>query len=443
MSTFLVRGARVLTMNDALHVLDGDVLVQGGVIAAVGPDLTAPPGVAVIDGADHYLMPGLIQPHIHLCQTLFRHEAEGRPLLAWLRERIWPLEGAHTPESLARSCELGLAELLLSGTTTLLDMGTVHHQDAVFETAAAWGVRGAFGKAMMDVGEGVPATLRESTQRSLDESLRLGRTWHGADNDRLRYAFAPRFVLSCSAALQQEVGRLSAAEGYLVHTHASEHREEVALIERLHGMRNVHLLHSYGLCSPRSVFAHGVQLDADERRILRDTGTSICHCPSSNLKLGSGIADVLTLLREGVNVAIGADGAPCNNGLDAFVEMRLAHLLQGPKHGAGALTPVEVLRLATRGGAKALGWEERVGSLEPGKDADMVLLRRNDPRLGLGSDPYTEIVCAGTRDLVRRVWVRGRLLVDEGTLVQHDLDGLLHSGRRALDETLRRAGLAA
>ncbi|TVR01221.1 MAG: N-ethylammeline chlorohydrolase [Deltaproteobacteria bacterium] len=436
--SFRLVDATLVTMDDDDHILRGTLAVLGGRIAYVGADDTLPDELAHLPpircGGD-YVLPGFVQAHIHLCQTLFRHEAESRPLLAWLRERIWPLEGSHTPETLALSAELGVLELLRGGTTCLLDMGTVHHQEAVFEVARRTGIRGAFGKAMMDVGDEVPDTLRETTAESLDESIALARRWHGAEEDRIRYAFAPRFVLSCSDDLQREVARHSAEQGWLIHTHASEHAEEVAFIESTRGMRNVTLLHELGLCGPRSVFAHGVQLDDHERHLLRESATTICHCPSSNLKLGSGIADVLTLLRQGVNVALGADGAPCNNGLDAFTEMRLAHLLQGPRHGAEALNARRVLHMATRAGARALGWEDRIGSLEVGKDADLVRLDRSDPRLGLGSDPFTEIVCAGVRDLVRDVWVRGEQLVaDRAPTAATGLDParLLAEGSRAL-----------
>lgn len=439
MTRHCLRNATLLTMEEDRAVLQGDLRIEDGRITALGKDLPPLDGETQEDLQGDYLVPGFVQPHIHLCQTLFRHEAEGRPLLQWLQERIWPLEGAHDPESLATSAELGLAELLLSGTTCLLDMGTVHHQEAIFEVADRWGIRGAFGKAMMDAGEGVPDTLRETTEESLQESVALARKWHGHDHDRIRYAFAPRFVLSCSDTLQEEVARLSREEGWLIHTHASEHAEEVATIHRLRGRRNVALLHDLGLTSPRSVFAHGVHLDDEERAMLRDSGTTICHCPSSNLKLGSGICDVITLLQEGINVAIAADGAPCNNGLDALVEMRLAHLLQGPRHGAGALSAWDVLEMATWRGAKALGWENTIGRLRPGFDADLVRMRRDDPRLGLGSDPAVEIVCAGTRDLVRDVWVRGRRLVREGALVDHDLHALKARGQTAWKAVWERA----
>ncbi|MCB9521296.1 MAG: amidohydrolase family protein [Myxococcales bacterium] len=442
LSTFRLENALVVTMNDDRAIVRGAVDVVDGRIVAVGT-ASGPSRGPTIDCGGDVVMPGLVQAHVHLCQTLFRNQAEDRVLLRWLRERIWPLEGAHTPETLAVSAELGIGELLRSGTTCLLDMGTVHHQDAVAETVAASGIRAMIGKAMMDAGEGVPATLLERTTDSLDESLRQARRWHGFDGDRVRYAFAPRFVLSCTAELQREVGRLSALHGYGVHTHASEQVEEVALVERLTGMRNVEYLESLGLCSPRAVFAHCVHVDGGERATLARTGTSVCHCPSSNLKLGSGIADVVRLRASGVNVALGADGAPCNNGLDGMLEARLAHLLQCATNGPGSLPAADALWLATRGGARALGWDSMIGSVEPGKDADLVRVRRGDFRSGSGGDAdvYEELVCAGGRDLVRDVWVRGVQLVSAGELTRLDAAALAVRGRAALRDVVERSGV--
>lgn len=438
MKHLLIKNATILTMNDAMDVVSGDVLIEDGVIRACAPELTAP-HAQVINFNNDYLIPGLVQTHIHLCQTLFRHEAEDRPLVDWLFERIFPLEANHHERSIRTSAELGISELLLCGTTTLLDMGTVRHGDVIAQSLAESGIRAAFGKAMMDLSDDLPEGLRETTTGSIEESLELASRYHGTDNDRLRYAFAPRWALSCSAELHQEVGRLSREHGYLIHTHASEHRGEIAEVERRTGKRNIHLLNDWGMCSERSVFAHCVHLDESERRVLADTRTSVAHCPSSNLKLGSGICDTVTLLQEGINVTLGADGAPCNNSLDAMVEMRLAHLLPNLLHAPGALKASEVLRMATRGGARALGWDDRIGQITPGYDADLVRLRRDDFRLGLGSDPYTEIVTAGLRNIVHSVWVRGEELVREGELLRYDRAELLARGSMELRAVLGRA----
>lgn len=441
MTGFRLTNACLLPMAPRRAVLHGGVAVDAeGQIVAVG-NTDAFLHWPAIDCQGDWLMPGFVQPHIHLCQTLFRHHAESRPLLRWLHERIWPLEGGHTEETLAVSAELGIAELLLGGTTCLLDMGTVHHQEALCEVVERSGIRAAVGKAMMDQGEGVPGSLLESTDASLQASVDLATRWHGRDRDRIRYAFAPRFILACSEALQREVGSLSAEHGWLIHTHANEQVEEIAVVERLWGRSNIEALDALGLCTPRSVFAHGVHLSATEREVLARTGAALAHCPSSNLKLGSGIADLHGLWQQGIRIGIAADGAPCNNGLDAWTELRLAALLQCMRAGPGALDPADLLHMATLGGAALLGWDHRVGSLEVGKDADMLRIRRDDLRLGMNPDPFTALVYSGSRDLVRDVWVRGRHLVHEGQVRSLDTASLRARGERALHTTMERAGL--
>src|SRR5688572_1030645 len=198
----LIQNGTVVTMDRDRRVLPGaDVLVEQGRIAKVGRIRTGKKGRRVMDAAGCLVMPGLIHGHLHACQTLFRNRADGLELLDWLRERIWPFEAAHDPDSMRASADLTWAELIRSGSTAALDMGTVSHTDVIFESARDSGFRLTSGKAMMDHGQGLPAALRETTADSLAESVRLCEAWDGAAGGRLRYAFAPRFVLSCSEEL--------------------------------------------------------------------------------------------------------------------------------------------------------------------------------------------------------------------------------------------------
>src|SRR5450631_2564351 len=242
---FAIRGGTVVTMDPRRTVVVADILVDTeGRIAALaepGRDSNAP-GLPSIDATGLVIVPGLVQAHVHLCQTLFRGLAEDKPLLAWLRERIWPLEAAHDPDSLRASARLGIAELLLGGTTAILDMGTVHHTDALFEAAAETGIRYTGGKALMDTGEGVPSGLLESTAVALRDSDRLADVWHEREGGRLRYAYSPRFVLTATYDLLRSVGARARANHMLVHTHASEQREETNLVRQRFGLPNIQLL---------------------------------------------------------------------------------------------------------------------------------------------------------------------------------------------------------
>ena len=440
MTDVLVRGAsKILIGGPDWREASGDVLTRDGVVTAVGGDLSAQAARArVLDVRGLVVCPGLVQAHVHLCQTLFRGFAEDLALLPWLVRRIWPLEAAHDPASLRASARLSVAELLRGGTTTILDMGTTHHHDAVFEVLAETGMRAASGKAMMDEGDGVPTALLETTLDSLRESFDLAERWDGANDGRLRYAFAPRFALSCSDVLFREV--VSLAKGkYLLHTHASENEDETRRVAEIKGKRNVTYLDDMGFLGPGTIVAHGIWLDDDEIRRLADRGAHVVHCPGTNLKLGSGVAAVRKLLNAGVHVAIGADGAPANNTLDAFAEMRRAALLGQVKSGAGSLTAREVLTLATRGGAEALGLGEVVGRIEPGREADLIAVDLDTPHAAPTEDAPTALVYSARAADVRHVLVRGEVLVEDGTLTRMDAGEVVREARAALRPLLERA----
>ena len=412
----LIRGGTVIAMRDGTRVgTRGDVLLVGSRIEDVGR-VEPRPDSEVIDATGCYVLPGLVQAHAHLVQTLFRGAAEDLPLLEWLRRRVWPLEAAHDEASLRASVRLGVHELLVSGTTTVLDMGTSHGGDVVAEELIRSGIRARFGQAMMDTGEGVPAKLLETTRASLDASAALKKRWDGQGSGRIAYAYAPRFALSCTRELLEAVAALSRMTGTLVHTHSNENADERALVERTTGRSPIGYLAEVGLMSERTVVAHGVHLDDTEVRTLADAGASVAHCPSSNLKLGSGIADVPRLRAARVNVALGSDGAACNNALDAFEEARLAALLARSRGNAGALTASDVLFMATRGGAQALRIDD-VGAIQPGARADLVII--DGERLALGGDAATRIVFGGSR-AIRDVIVNGEVLVRDGRPTRYD-----------------------
>ncbi len=407
----LISRATVITMNPAREVLfDADVLVRDGRIAKVGKKLSAKKGSRrTLDAQGLVVIPGLIQGHLHACQTLFRNRADGLELLDWLRERIWPFEAAHDAHSMRASADLTFAELIKGGTTAALDMGSVRHTDAIFESARDAGFRLTGGKAMMDAGQGLPAGLRETTADSVAESVRLCKQWNGAEGGRLRYAFAPRFVLSCTEELLRQVAKLAPELKARIHTHASENSTECDAVRQRTGHDNVDYFHRLGLLGPHTTLAHCVWLTAHEHRLLRETGTCVCHCPSSNLKLASGIAKIPELVAEGVHVCLGADGAPCNNNLDAFLEMRLAALLHKPRCGPLAMPADKVLAMATVEGARALGLLDEVGTVEEGKRADLTLLDLRVPHAQpAGEDVVAQLVHSGNASDVRHVLIDGK-----------------------------------
>ena len=433
MTELVLRGGTILTIDPEHRVVGGDVACIDGRIVAVGGSYTPRTrDYHIVDCAGCIVMPGLVQAHVHTCQTLARGRADDLELLDWLRTVIWPYEAALDEEGAAAAGELACAELLLGGTTAILDMATVHHTGAIFEAAKKSGIRATIGKAMMDVDDPhIPPGLRESTTSSLDESARLCERWHGSANGRLRYAYAPRFVLSCTDELLREVGAQAKARGVGVHTHASENVAEVALVRQRFGKDNIHVLDDFGLLGAHATIAHCIHLSADEKRLLASRGAHVCHCPSSNLKLASGICPLPELIAAGVSCALGADGAPCNNNLDGFLELRLAALLHKHRAGPRALPAPEAVRLATLGGAAALGLQTEIGSLEVGKRGDVIAVDISALHCVPATGPWSAIAYAAKSCDVRHVAVDGTLAVQDKALVHFELPKIRERARKA------------
>lgn len=440
----LLRGGTILTLDAGATVLRGaDLLIRNGRIASMGlPE--PPPGTRVVDVADCLVLPGLIQGHIHLGQTFFRGLAEGRRLLAWLRERIWPLEAAHDDESAYWCGMLGAAECLLGGTTTIQDIGIGPGARGLMMAIGHSGLRGFAGQCLMDSGDGLPAGLRQETDAALAETEAMGLRLQSQSGGRLRYALNPRFILSCSDPLWDGIRDLSLRHGWPVHTHALEQQDETSAVRELKGGRDeIEYFADRGLLATDLRLAHGVWITWDHLERVRHHDLSVVHCPSSNLKLGSGIADLLALQQAGVPVGIGCDGAACSNHLDNFEEVRLAAFLQKLKHGPDAFSGLDALRLATSEGARALGLQAEIGTIEPGKLADLVVLSTRRPEMWASPkvDLHDLVTFGASRAAVRHVMVEGRLLVEDGKLTHLNLDEIYRESSRHLVALIRRSGV--
>lgn len=428
----LIKDATIITMDAANRIFTGSVIVEQGRISTIEPGsrLSSLGFDNVIDGTGKVLLPGFVQTHIHLCQTLFRGAADDLALIDWLKQRVWPMEAAHTPETLYASAQLGIAELIKGGTTCALTMETVNHTDVVFQAVEESGFRATVGKCMMDQGSDVPSALNEETHDSITESLKLLETWHGRADGRIRYCFAPRFAISCTRKLLEQVARLSRQHGVMVHTHASENCDEIALVETLTGKRNIEYLRDVGLTAPHVLLAHCIWLNDAEMDILAASGTHVAHCPSSNLKLASGFARVPEMIERGISVSLGADGAPCNNRLDIFTEMRTAALIQKVLHGSRALPALAALRMATINGANAMGMGDIIGSIEVGKRADLIFLNLNSLHTMPQPDIISTIVYAAETSNVETVMIDGRIILREGTFLTINESGILSAAQR-------------
>ncbi len=442
MST-LIKNGTIVTMNAEREVLQGDIYIKEGRIVEIGNARDT--ADEIIDATNKIIIPGLIQPHIHLCQSLFRGQADDLELLDWLKLRIWPLEGAHDQESIRTSALLGLGELIKSGTTAIVDMETVHHTDSAIQAIAESGMRAITGKVMMDYGDDVPNSLRETTDISLKQSVELLEKWHGFNDGLLQYAFAPRFVVSCTEDLLKEVGKLANQYQVKIHTHASENQGECQLVMERHNMRNVLYLEHIGLTGPDLILAHCIWLDEQEMKIITETKTKVVHCPSSNLKLASGIANVPELLAKGGDVSIAADGAPCNNNLDGWMEMRFAALIQKPLHGPTVMPAQTVFELATLGGARAMGLEEQIGSLEVGKKADLAIINLNQLHAvpSYGSNIYSRLVYEAKAQDVETTIVNGKVLMRDRKLLTIEEDKVMKQAEKDIARIAKSAGIIA
>lgn len=441
----LVRGGTVLTLDERATVLpEADLLLAEGRIRQVGSPIEPPAGCQILDVDGCLVMPGLIQGHVHLGQTFFRGLAEGRSLLAWLQERIWPLEAAHDDESAYWCGLLGAAECLLSGTTTVQDIGLGPGARGLLSAVRKSGLRALAGVCLMDCGEGMPADLAGDTDAVLAETASLGDEVEAWPGDRVGYLLNPRFILSCSDELWRGIRRLAAEKGWPIHTHALEQKEESQAVMKLKGgLDEIAYFDHAGILASDLRIAHGVQLEAHHlQRVARET-FSVVHCPSANLKLGSGIADVVGIRAAGIPVGIGADGAPCNNDLDLLEEVRLAALLQRVDHGPAALSGLEALRLATSEGATAIGLGGDAGRLEVGRVADLVVLSTERPELLAASsvDLHDLVAFGASRASIRHVVVDGEILVEDGRLTRVNLEEIRQEASRCLGELLRRARL--
>lgn len=400
----------------------GSLLIKDGKIEKIyrepeKPDSTETHGAEMIPGFfKKMIFPGFIQSHIHLCQTLHRNLAEEIPLLQWLKDEVWPYEASLDRRKMGRAVMMALKEIIGSGTTAVLDMGTVHQQEVIFDIMAKVGFRYTGGKAMMDNAADTPAGLKESTAGSIDESMRLYENFHQGNEKLLHYALSPRFLLSCTDDLLRQVKILSDENDIIIQTHAAEHPDEVELIKEKTGLGNIAYLDKIGALNSNTVITHAVHVDEEEKEIMRDYSLSIVHCPSTNLKLGSGIAPVSGYVRDGIAVGLGTDGAPCNNRLSIFPEIKLASLLQkGNNNDPLLMPPEEALRMVSLRGAEIIKMGDRVGSIDEGKDADLIILDMDTPQTyNFEQNPAAAVVFGADAGNVDATMVRGNFLYREG-----------------------------
>lgn len=369
----------------------------------------------------HVLMPGLVNLHTHAPMSLLRGYADDLSLMQWLKGHIWPAETRHVDEEFVRDgARLACAEMLKGGITCFNDM--YFFPESVAETALACGMRAAIGMIVVDF----PTAYAQDTDDYLHKGLSLRDRL--SDESLLSFTLAPHSPYTLNNTGFEMVIALAEQLDLPVHLHLHETEEEIVHSLATYQQRPLARLHELGLTGPRLIAVHGVHLNLDEQILLAEYGCHIAHCPASNLKLASGIAPVASLSALGVNIGLGTDGAASNNKLDLFDAMRMAALLaKGISGDASALPAFTVLQMATLNGARALGLSEEIGSLLPGKQADVIAVDLSSLDTLPCYDPIASLVYCAGREAVSHVWVQGKLLLEHGQFTQLDEAALRRS----------------
>ena len=368
---------------------------------------------------EHVLIPGLINLHTHAAMALLRGIADDLPLMDWLKTRIWPAEAKHVSAAFVRDGTLlACTEMLRGGITCFNDM--YFFPEAAAEAAQSLGMRAVLGIIVIEFPTAYAADADDYLSKGLALRDRL------RDDPLLSFCLAPHAPYTVADKTFERVATLSAQLDLPIHIHIHETQDEIAQSLTRHGMRPLERLQRLGLLGPGLIGVHAVHLDEREIALLAENGCAVAHCPTSNMKLASGAAPVVQLANSGVRLGLGSDGAASNNRLDLFQEMRHAGLLAKVTSGdATALNAHELLRMATLNGAAALGLEDRIGSIEPGKAADLCAIRLDPLETRPCFDPASHLVYAAGREHVSHVWVNGMPRVENGVLQGCDTDQLL------------------
>ncbi len=377
-----------------------------------------------VDLPGQLLIPGLVNAHTHAAMSLFRGLADDLPLMTWLNEHIWPAEGRWVGEEfVADGTALAAAEMLRGGTTCFNDM--YFFPDVTARVCAAAGLRAVVGLIVIDFA----TAWAEDIDAYFDKGIKVHDAWRA--DPLIHVAFAPHAPYSVSDGPLQRVQLLADELDIPVHIHLHETRDEIEQGIASHGRRPIARLDALGLIGPRLVAVHMTQLDDDEIELIATQGAHVVHCPESNLKLASGFCPVARLLDAGIEVALGTDGAASNNDLDMLGELRTAALLaKGVAGDATALPARTALRMATLSGARALGLDGSIGSLMPGKAADIVAVDLDRLNSQPVYDPVSQLVYSAGRDQVSNVWVGGKRVLHDGRLTTLDEATVRESAQR-------------
>lgn len=446
--------ATLVTVDSQRRIItDGALAVNDGRFVAIDKTQTLRQrfaNEARTDLKGMVVTPGLINAHVHLAQAMIRGCADDMELLDWLGKRVWVLQGNYTEEDGRASAELCIVEMLKSGTTAFVEsmLAERYGFDGIAEVVLRSGIRAALSKIVMDVGtyaskdSWMHPGMVEDRVTSLKNTLAMHDKWNGAGDGRLAVWFGPRTPGGVTPELYREISALARERDMGITVHLAEVQADRAFFKEKFGQTPAQYAESVGLVGPRVLLVHTVWMDPTDIQILARTHTNVAHNPASNAKLASGIAPIPEMLAAGVNVTLGTDGGPSDNTYDIVRDMRLASYLHKARTLDPLVTPAEaVLEMATINGARALGWEKEIGSLEVGKQADFVAFDFDKPHLTPSTNPVSTLVCAATGADVDTVVVAGRVLVQHGQVLALDEERIVHEARRRAAAVWERAGI--
>jgi len=421
----LVKNGLILTMNKDLQTFEnGAVRLRDGVIVSVGTqgETSACPPTREIDARGGIIMPGLVNSHTHAAMTLFRGLADDLPLMEWLHDHIFPAESRITADMVYQGTLLACAEMLLSGTTCFCDMYLF--EEEVARAAAEAGMRAVVGEVLYDF----PSPCYGPLDKGFEYVNTMMEKWK--NHPLITVAVEPHSTYTCAPELLTRAAELARTRQVPFVVHVAETSNEVNLIEEKYGKPPVQFLADLGVLGPNVVACHGVHLTPEERAILKKFNVKVVHCPESNMKLASGVAPVPDLLAEGVCVSLGTDGCASNNDLDLFGEMNSAAKL----HKVFSMNPEAVdaktaLKMTTINGAKALGLDKTIGSLEVGKQGDIIVVDTRAPHMVPMYNPYSQLVYAARGSDVTTTIVNGRVLMENRKLLTLDVDKIMDDVR--------------
>jgi cytosine/adenosine deaminase-related metal-dependent hydrolase len=450
----IYENATILTMNQRREILaHGALVVEGQRIVDLGKtqDMVEKfPAHSRINCNGNVLMPGLIDTHVHTAQAMIRGCADDLGLIDWLFKRVWVLQGNYSFQDGRASAALCALEMIKSGTTSFIEcmLAGRYGFDGVAEVIQQSGLRAAIGKIVMNTPSYAASEYRmypgmvEDAETSIGETLQAFDKWEGAGDGRIQVWFGPRSPGGVTPSLYDEISKLARQRNMGITIHLSEVQEDLPYARSLGCRSPIDFANQHGLLGNRSVLAHCVWTDAEDWNLIAQTGTHVSHNPASNAKTATGIAPVEGMLRAGVNVSLGCDGGPSNNTYDMVRDLRLTSYLANLRESNPTMVPAEtVLELATINGAKAMGLEHEIGSLEVGKRADFIIINMDAPHLTPAPDPVSTIVYAAVGTDIDTVVINGQLVMQGRKVMTLDENAILAEARQRYAQVAERAGL--